>query len=151
MPFFNMMLLLVMVTSSFSKPTPSNMTDVQVPYPSCSLPCGVGTCVELSSYAYPGSPPIPSCICTKPYIDMGSSKCSYKAKSKLVAFLISFFVGGWGVDWFYLSDGEAGYIVAGVFKIITFGGFGIWWLVDFIRSLADVFPDDNGMELFQDI
>ena len=151
MSSFCIILLMVLVTSSFSKPTPSNITDVQVPYLSCSLPCGVGTCVELSPYAYPGSPPIPSCICTKPYIDMGSSKCSYKAKSKLVAFLISFFVGGWGVDWFYLSNGDAGYIVAGIFKIITFGGFGIWWLVDFIRILVDGFPDGNGMELFQDM
>ena len=74
-----------------------------------------------------------------------------KGKSKLAAFLISFLVGGLGVDWFYLSDGVAGYIVAGVFKIITFGGMGIWWLVDWIRILTDSFPDGNGLPLNDDM
>jgi TM2 domain-containing membrane protein YozV len=70
-----------------------------------------------------------------------------KGKSKLGAFLISFLVGGIGVDWFYLSNGHAGYIVAGVFKLLTFGGIGIWWLVDWIRILTDSFPDGDGVEL----
>ena len=29
-----------------------------------------------------------------------------------------------GADWFYLSAGSAGYIVAGVFKLLTCGGLG---------------------------
>merc|ERR1712080_26411 len=47
-----------------------------------------------------------------------------KGKSKLVAFLLSFFLGEFGVDWFYLSNGSAGYIVAGIFKLITLGFLG---------------------------
>ena len=49
-----------------------------------------------------------------------------KRKSKLAAFLISFFVGMFGGDWFFLSKGDGGYIVAGVFKLLTLGGVGIW-------------------------
>ena len=44
-----------------------------------------------------------------------------KGKSKLAAFLISLFLGELGVDWFYLSGGGAGYIVAGIFKLLTLG------------------------------
>jgi len=41
----------------------------------------------------------------------------YERKSKLVAFLLSFFLGYLGADWFYLSQGQAGYIVAGLIKL----------------------------------
>ena len=84
-------------------------------------------------------------------IDLPSQKCSYRAKSKLVVFLVSFLAGSLGVDWFYLSLGDTGYIIAGIFKLITFGGFGIWWLVDWIRILTDSFYDGNGMALFMDL
>ena len=80
-----------------------------------------------------------------------TKKCLYKGKSKLAAFLLSFLLGSLRVDWFYLSDGHAGYIIAGIFKIITLGGFGIWWLVDWIRVLTDIFPDGYGMELYGDL
>ena len=66
-------------------------------------------------------------------------------KDKIVVFLLSFFVGFFGVDWFYLSDGNGGYIVAGIFKILTLGGLGLWWLIDWIRVLADAFPYANGV------
>ncbi len=56
-------------------------------------------------------------------------------KSFLVTVLLSVLVGTLGVDRFYL-----GYVGLGVLKLITFGGFGIWWLIDLIllatRSLG---------------
>merc|ERR1711955_82365 len=54
--------------------------------------------------------------------------CQYKQKGKLGAFLISFLLGGVGGDWFFLSRGGGGYIFAGIIKLITGGGFGIWWI-----------------------
>jgi ribosomal protein L40E len=51
-------------------------------------------------------------------------------KSKIVAAVLSFFLGWLGVDRFYL-----GYVGLGVIKLITFGGFGIWELIDFIMIL----------------
>ena len=131
---------------------PTDLMMPQWPHPSqnCSQPCGVGICMHLPAFS-PYANPSSTCVCTKPYIDQGDNKCSYKAKSKLITFLLSFLAGGLGVDWFYLSCGEAGYIVAGIVKLVTFGGFGIWWLIDWIRVLTDHFGDGMGMELFMDM
>ena len=49
-----------------------------------------------------------------------------------------------------LSAENAGYIIAGIFKLITGGGFGIWCAVDLIRILSHSFPDGNGMEVHGD-
>ncbi len=48
-------------------------------------------------------------------------------KKWIVALLLSILVGSLGVDRFYM-----GYIGTGILKLITFGGFGIWWLIDLI-------------------
>jgi hypothetical protein len=50
-----------------------------------------------------------------------------KPKKWLVALLLSILLGGLGVDRFYM-----GYIGTGILKLLTFGGFGIWWLIDLI-------------------
>ena len=39
-------------------------------------------------------------------------------KSKLADFLLSFFLGGFGADWFYLSRGVASYIIVGMVKML---------------------------------
>lgn len=46
-------------------------------------------------------------------------------KSKLVAFLLSFFVGGFGADWFYLSNGVFTYIMVGIIKLLLIGQAGL--------------------------
>jgi len=56
-------------------------------------------------------------------------------------------VGEFGADWFYLAVGNGGYIAGGIFKILTGGMLGIWYIVDWIRVLADAFPDGNGVGL----
>ena len=71
-------------------------------------------------------------------------------KSKLVAFLLSLFIGAYGADWFYLSAGNSNYIFLGVLKLLTCGGCYVWWLVDWIRVLADTFPDGQGRALDSD-
>jgi TM2 domain-containing membrane protein YozV len=48
-------------------------------------------------------------------------------KSFTTALLLSFFLGYLGVDRFYL-----GYTGLGVAKLLTFGGCGVWSLIDFI-------------------
>lgn len=59
------------------------------------------------------------CVCNNGFVSFINQTCSYKQKDKLTAFLLSLFVGPLGVDWFYLANGEAKYIVAGVFKLLT--------------------------------
>lgn len=44
-----------------------------------------------------------------------------------VAILLSLFTGEFGIDRFYLGRTKTG-----ILKLLTFGGFGIWWLIDLI-------------------
>ena len=46
-------------------------------------------------------------------------------KSPTTALLLSIFLGGLGVDRFYL-----GRVGLGLGKLLTAGGFGVWWLID---------------------
>ncbi|MDD3243394.1 MAG: TM2 domain-containing protein [Eubacteriales bacterium] len=63
-------------------------------------------------------------------------------KSKMTALILSIFLGALGVDRFYL-----GKIGTGILKLITAGGFGIWWLVDIIMIATGKMTDKNGNSL----
>lgn len=60
-------------------------------------------------------------------INTKGEKVTAPHKNKLTAILLSIFLGGLGIDRFYL-----GYTVLGIIKLLTGGGFGIWILVDII-------------------
>lgn len=63
-------------------------------------------------------------------------------KSQLVALLLCFFVGFLSIHRFYL-----GYPGLAILQIITLGGLGIWWLIDFIRIITgDLKPKDGEYE-----
>ena len=65
-----------------------------------------------------------------------------KLKSKLTAILLCFFLGGLGIHRFYL-----GYTLIGLIQLLTFGGFLIWAIIDFIRLIIDLLKDSEGNEL----
>ena len=50
---------------------------------------------------------------------------SLKFKDPVVAFVLSIFLGEFGVDRFYLGN-----IGVGVGKLLTGGACGVWWLID---------------------
>ena len=65
-----------------------------------------------------------------------------KKRSWMVALLLSFFLGGIGVDRFYL-----GYTGLGVVQLLTLGGCGIWVIIDFILIAVGKMKDADGNEL----
>jgi len=66
-------------------------------------------------------------------------------KSKLVAVLLAFFLGGFGVHDFYLGYNKYG-IIKIILTVCTGVGGSIWALIDFIRLLTgSLSTDANGV------
>ena len=60
-------------------------------------------------------------------------------KSQLIALILSILLGGLAIDRFYL-----GHIGTGILKLITFGGFGIWYIIDIILIATGDLEPKNG-------
>jgi len=68
----------------------------------------------------------------------GGSNSEASDKSWTVALILSLI----GCDRIYL-----GYVGLGIFKLVTFGGVGIWWLIDLISVAQNKMPDSQGRML----
>ena len=64
---------------------------------------------------------------------------SQQSNKWLIVLLLCFFLGGLGIHRFYV-----GKTATGVAQLLTCGGCGIWWLVDFIMILLGNFTDSEG-------
>jgi uncharacterized OB-fold protein len=84
-------------------------------------------------------PPLAT-ACTK----CGTPQMAYSNKSWIAALIFSVLLGCLGVDRFYL-----GYVGLGIVKLITFGGVGIWWLIDLVLIALNRVPDSHGLPLRQ--
>ena len=65
-------------------------------------------------------------------------------RARLVALLLCIFLGIFGAHRFYV-----GKIGTAILMICTFGGFGIWVLVDLIFIACGIFRDKQGRRLFK--
>lgn len=81
--------------------------------------CGNGECKFKRNYE--GVVVSSHCECDIKYATRNDeTPCEYKRKSRGVSFLLSFFVGFTGANFFYLADGNGGYIFAGIFILLCF-------------------------------
>ena len=63
-------------------------------------------------------------------------------KGFVPALILCILLGGLGVHRFYV-----GKVVTGIIMILTFGGLGIWTLIDVIRIAVGSFKDNNGLPI----
>ena len=66
----------------------------------------------------------------------------FSTRTFMTTLLLSIFLGGLGVDRFYL-----GYTGLGIAKLLTFGGCGIWSLIDLVLIAMRNLPDADGNPL----
>ena len=112
----------------------------------CGFAKGSGEkfCSNCGSEINPGA-----IICTKcgAGVKAVAATVGGEQKSKLVAVLLAFFLGGFGIHDFYLGYNKYG-IIKIVLTVCTGVGGSIWALVDFIRLLTgSLNVDANGVEL----
>lgn len=62
-------------------------------------------------------------------------------KNQTTAIILSVLLGGLGIDRFYL-----GYTGLGIVKLLTFGGFGIWSLIDLIMICTGSLKPADGSD-----
>lgn len=65
-----------------------------------------------------------------------------RQKKMVTVLLLSIFFGGLGIDRFYIGKVGTGFL-----KLITFGGFGIWYVIDIILIATDAMEDRWEREL----
>lgn len=84
----------------------------------------------------PGAYPAP-----RPYA-AAPSRIPEGDKSYVVTVVFAYLLGVWGVDRYYL-----GKPVTATLKLLTFGGWGVWWLVDVLLTLCGGQRDRHGLRL----
>lgn len=120
--------------------------------PVCGAPMESDTCgycgyIEkkvADSAAYMQQPIQPQVIINNPPINNMGIIPGVSKKSKTVALLLCIFSGYLGVHKFYV-----GKVGGGILYLLTFGIFGIGWLIDIILIATGSFKDDFGLPLRQ--
>lgn len=69
-----------------------------------------------------------------------STQSASSEKGFIPTILLCFFLGFLGIHRFYV-----GKVGTGILMLLTFGGFGIWTIIDFIVIVCGNFTDKNGL------
>ena len=111
-----------------------------------SVPVSSGSTVFCRACGRPMDPKSVMCINCGAMQDSGGlqtqSATPRSEKRVLPAALLCFFLGVFGAHRFYV-----GKIGTGVLQLVTFGGLGIWWLIDMILILTGSFRDSDGRKI----
>ena len=102
-------------------------------------------CVECGKKIRENAEICPKCGVRQPLLSNENEKTNPEnstKKSQMIALILSILVGGLGVDRFYL-----GLIGTGIIKLLTGGGFGIWWIIDVILIATNKLNDSKGETL----
>jgi hypothetical protein len=124
-----------------SSPSPQRFY-FQTPFGEVQGPVSI---VELRSYLLSRQLKGSSLLCQEGrevWIPASKLPGLWSERSFVAALLLSFFLGAFGVDRFYL-----GYTGLGVAKLLTLGGCGVWALADFILIALKKVPDADGLPL----
>ncbi len=115
-----------------STPTPPPPPGPSAPQPTAAAPVAGAPVPPPPNADFPptGAPSI------------GSASTATSEKSFLTTWLLALLVGLLGVDRFYL-----GKVGTGLLKLITFGGIGVWALIDLIMVLTGATRDKAGRPL----
>ena len=112
----------------------------------CGFSKGKGEkyCSNCGSEVNPGAAICTSCGAA---VQNTMNNADGNQKSKLVAVLLAFFLGGFGIHDFYLGYNKYG-VIKIVLTVCTGVGGGIWALIDFVRLLTgSIHTDAEGVEL----
>ena len=90
-------------------------------------------------YGPPAYGPPPGTFGYPPAGSYGGPLVAYSDKKRSTAFLLSYLLGYLGADRFYLGQS-----MLGVFKLLSCGGLGIWYLVDLILNALGEMKDAEG-------
>ncbi|KAH3745683.1 beta amyloid binding protein [Pelomyxa schiedti] len=113
-----------------------NAEESEEPYLGCQK-YGPGVYANASCQVLEGI----GCVGPRIFI-VGNWECRrFSNKQFPTAIVLSLFLGFLGIDRFYL--GHCGY---GVFKMLTLGGLGVWWITDLFLLLLGKFGPEDGKE-----
>lgn len=93
-------------------------------------------CVQCGAQIHALAEICPHCGVRQPAMPSAAPKDNSKG---LTTLLLCWFLGYLGVHRFY-----TGHTAIGVIQLLTFGGCGVWWLIDFIMIIMGSYKDADG-------